>query len=254
MGGNNSKEENSQHQHTHTSSVKKSIDQKKENSQKTTSGHTKHHEKQSEVIKRYNLEDDQSDVFKSNAIPEQSRKPEFASHQGEARKSEAIHEPVKGSSVLHQPSKNEQKTALEREMTTQISDINFEAMAQSMVNKAEKRIEKKIEQKYVTKIQYLELMENFKMLSETVRDLNTRISELEKQENVKPLREVQIESLLNPLNKAEERPESTEDLISRMKEQLKKRKPDVSVLEEHRRKYKELRLAHQTQGKTSAEN
>ncbi len=93
----------------------------------------------------------------------------------------------------------------------------------------------------ISKLDYIILVDNVSQLADTMKDLNKRMSELEillleykhnpKVEAPEPVEQkAPVNSLSNP-----------DDMIRKMKEQLRKRKPDLSALEQNRNLYKKIK-------------
>lgn len=123
------------------------------------------------------------------------------------------------------------------------------------IKAAEDALIKKVDEGYVKRIDYIELAEHVKMLSETLRELNDRITVLEKEKNKPvPLKENVNFNAFDDAFQMNDRQASSEDLINKMKEQLKKRKPDPSVLEKMRRNYKEYKANVQQSSNGRNEN
>ena len=105
--------------------------------------------------------------------------------------------------------------------------------------RSQPREERTVEEANVmTKTDYLFLMERLKTVSEAVRDINQRLIVVENQnKGSEAVREKPWESI-----ECKNQPEmSPEDLIIKMKEQLKKRKPVQDTLEETRKLYKKIK-------------
>lgn len=114
--------------------------------------------------------------------------------------------------------------------------------------------ESRIVDEPVTRVDYLFLVEQVRTLSESIRQLNSKVYLLEAdralnktlqtstspQGPIEPLRELKSENQRS--DQAENSKPDPEDLIRKMKEQLRKRKPEVATsLEESRDIYKKVK-------------
>jgi hypothetical protein len=123
------------------------------------------------------------------------------------------------------------------------------------IKAAEDALLKKVEESYVKKVEYVELAEKVKELSEALRKLNDRLAVVEKEKSAfVPLREQVNMNFHDQGYQMNDRQSESEDLIKMMKEQLKKRKPDSSVLDNMRRKYKEYKVTAQQSHNANDEN
>ena len=97
----------------------------------------------------------------------------------------------------------------------------------------------------MSKADYLFLLEKVKMLSETVRELNGRISHVEVmvQDNAKTDSQMKLDTA-DSVQQSQASDTDPKLLIQKMKEQLRKRKPDISSLEDTRMIYKKLKAGY----------
>ena len=95
----------------------------------------------------------------------------------------------------------------------------------------------------ISKLDYVILVDNVTQLTDTVKDLNKRVSELEALLlEYKHLPRVEVVDV-EPVEQKNSFSSIAipDDMIRRMKEQLRKRKPDLSALEENRNLYKKIK-------------
>lgn len=133
----------------------------------------------------------------------------------------------------------------EREKMIQKKKAELAAVVSPKSNHTEPIEEVKEREEGMTKMDFVFMMERMKELTESVQELNERVTQLEKQ-NLRPIMEK--ENKPDPSGdifiQLSEKPGSAEDLIRKMREQLKKRKPDVSALEETRSLYKKMKMGY----------
>ena len=114
------------------------------------------------------------------------------------------------------------------------------------------KVVKELSEGFVKKLDHVILAEHLKQLTEAVKTLHERVSDLEnaREADKKALNEKKPQKVEQPEPK-DEKPTAHTDLIKKMREQLNKRKPDLSALEETRNIYKKMKFGEVTLPKPS---